>query len=85
MINLLSALALLLVLALPTLALDPATPLQGAAQTVESKQPTEKAPRKLKVALALGGGGTRGFAHIGVLRVFERQGIPIDMIAGTSM
>lgn len=44
----------------------------------------EEAP-KLKVALALGGGGTRGAAHVGVLKVFKEAGIPVDMIAGTSM
>ncbi len=38
-----------------------------------------------RVALALGGGAVRGAAHIGVLRVFEREGIPVDFIAGTSM
>ena len=38
-----------------------------------------------KIGLALGGGGARGMAHIGVLRVFEREGIPIDVIAGTSI
>ena len=37
------------------------------------------------VGLALGGGGTRGFAHIGVLQVLEENKIPIDYIAGTSM
>jgi NTE family protein len=37
-----------------------------------------------KVGLALGGGAARGLAHIGVLEVLEREGIPIDMIAGTS-
>lgn len=37
-----------------------------------------------KVGLALGGGGARGLAHIGVLRVFEQAGIPVDLIAGTS-
>lgn len=35
--------------------------------------------------LALGGGGARGFAHIGVLEVFEEKGIRISGIAGTSM
>ncbi len=38
-----------------------------------------------KIGLALGGGGARGLAHIGVLKVLEREGIPIDAIAGTSM
>lgn len=42
-------------------------------------------PARLKVGLALGGGGTRGAAHVGVLRVLKQQGIPIDFIAGTSM
>lgn len=37
------------------------------------------------IALALGGGGARGFAHIGVLRALEKEGIPIGMIVGTSM
>jgi predicted acylesterase/phospholipase RssA/CRP-like cAMP-binding protein len=35
--------------------------------------------------LALGGGGARGFAHIGALRAFSEAGVSIDMIAGTSM
>jgi len=38
-----------------------------------------------KVGLALGGGAARGLAHIGVLEVLEEEGIPIDMIAGTSI
>jgi NTE family protein len=38
-----------------------------------------------KVGLALGGGGVRGLAHVGVLKVFEREGIPLDLIVGTSM
>jgi NTE family protein len=38
-----------------------------------------------KIGLALGGGAARGLAHIGVLRVLERDGIPVDMITGTSI
>lgn len=38
-----------------------------------------------KVGLALGSGAARGLAHIGVLEVLQKEGIPIDMIAGTSM
>ena len=38
-----------------------------------------------RIGLALGGGGARGLAHIGVLRVFEQEGIPIDLIVGTSI
>ncbi|MFH1046633.1 MAG: patatin-like phospholipase family protein [Candidatus Omnitrophota bacterium] len=41
--------------------------------------------RKFKVALALGGGGVRGLAHIGVLKVLEQAKIPLDLIVGTSM
>jgi NTE family protein len=37
-----------------------------------------------KVGLALGGGGVRGFSHIGVLNVLEEDGIAIDLIVGTS-
>lgn len=38
-----------------------------------------------KVALVMGGGGTRGCAHVGVLRVLHDAGVPIDFIVGTSM
>jgi len=41
--------------------------------------------KKKRVGLALGGGGARGLAHIGVLRVLEKEEIPIDLIAGTSI
>jgi NTE family protein len=37
-----------------------------------------------KVGLALGGGAARGLAHIGVLEALDKEGIPVDMIAGTS-
>lgn len=37
-----------------------------------------------KVGLALSGGAARGLAHVGVLAVLQQEGIPIDMIAGTS-
>jgi NTE family protein/lysophospholipid hydrolase len=37
------------------------------------------------IGLVLGGGGARGFAHIGVLRALHEAGIPVDMIGGTSM
>jgi NTE family protein len=41
--------------------------------------------RRKRIGLALGGGGGRGLCYIGVLRVFEQEGIPIDVIAGTSI
>ncbi|MFA5746735.1 MAG: patatin-like phospholipase family protein [Candidatus Paceibacterota bacterium] len=37
-----------------------------------------------KIGLALGGGGARGYAHIGVIKALEKNNIPIDLIAGTS-
>ena len=37
-----------------------------------------------KVGIALGGGGTRGFAHLGVLKALEEKGIKIDIVSGTS-
>ena len=39
----------------------------------------------IRVGLVLGGGGARGIAHIGVLKVLERERIPVHAIAGTSM
>ena len=42
------------------------------------------APRK-KVAVVLSGGGAKGMAHIGVLKVLEKAGIPVDIVTGTSM
>ena len=38
-----------------------------------------------KVALVLSGGGARGFAHIGVLRVLKEMRVPVDMVVGVSM
>ena len=46
--------------------------------------PPAPAP-KPKIALVLGGGAARGFAHVGVIRVLEQEKIPIDMIVGTSV
>jgi len=47
------------------------------------KTPPQK-HKKVKIGLALGGGGTRGIAHIGVIKAFEEKGIQFDLIAGTS-
>jgi len=47
-------------------------------------QTPERKPNR-KLGLALGGGGARGLVHIGVLKVLEREGIPIACLAGTSM
>jgi len=50
------------------------------------KQPdTVKHKPAPKVALVLGGGGSRGFAHVGVIKALEAQGIVPDIIVGTSV
>jgi len=41
--------------------------------------------KKPAIGIALGGGFARGLAHVGVLKVFEEEGIPISFIAGTSV
>lgn len=38
-----------------------------------------------KIGVAFSGGGAKGFAHVGVLKVLEEVGIPVDYITGTSM
>lgn len=52
--------------------------------TGDGRFQVQKVNRKT-MALALGGGGVRGAAHVGVLRVLEEQKIPIDYIVGNSM
>lgn len=57
-------------------------------QALYGQDPTTTAghpPTRKKVAVVLSGGGAKGMAHIGVLKVLERAGIPIDIITGTSM
>ncbi len=51
---------------------------------VNSYSQEEPKPRK-KIGLVLSGGGAKGFAHIGVLKVIEEAGLKIDYIGGTSM
>lgn len=41
--------------------------------------------KKVKIGLSLGGGGARGFAHIGAIKAFEENNIKFDMVAGTSV
>lgn len=45
----------------------------------------QEATHKPKVGLVLSGGGAKGFAHVGVLKVLEEAKIPVDYIAGTSI
>jgi len=61
-----------------------------AQAPVQPPEPSPVAPSletlsRPKIGLALSGGGARGAAHIGVLRVLEELHIPVDYIAGTSM
>ena len=50
-----------------------------------SRRPPSVSPRIPAIGLALGGGFARGIAHIGVLKVLEKEGIPIRVVAGTSV
>ena len=45
----------------------------------------KKKQPKLKLGLALGSGGAKGFAELGALRAFEENGIEFDVVAGTSI
>lgn len=61
-----------------------------SACATTGKTEGDKAPQAFrevlpKVGIALGGGGARGFAEIGVLRVLEQEKIPIDIVVGTSV
>jgi NTE family protein len=51
----------------------------------DSQSATQPPTKRLKIGVALEGGGALGLAHIGVLQWFEDHHIPIDYIAGTSM
>ena len=62
--------------------------LKRQAGVLKRQAHPEPEPQTLgppKIGLALGGGFARGLAHIGVLKVFEQEHIPIDFIAGTSV
>lgn len=49
--------------------------------SVMAQQPTKRP----KVGVVLSGGGAKGVAHIGALKVIEEVGIPVDIVVGTSM
>jgi NTE family protein len=76
----------LICLALPLLlaacASKPVAPTIDAPLAV--KPAPAPLPRKIKVGLALGGGAARGFAHIGVIKALEAQGIYPEIVVGTS-
>ena len=58
--------------------------LEDKIQTIK-KLKNDKDRNDLKVALVLSGGGAKGYAHLGVLRVLEKENIKIDYITGTSI
>ncbi len=66
-------------------------PAQAQAQARSGpaeRQPQEQTPgqaQRPRIGLVLSGGGTRGFAHIGVLRVLQELRVPVDLVVGTSM
>jgi len=61
-----------------------ASSASGAGADAEDGQPAQVSLRP-KICLVLSGGGARGLAHVGVLKVLEELKVPIDCIAGTSM
>lgn len=56
-----------------------------SAPVVDNQSAASNTQRRPRIGLALGGGGSRGAAHVGVLKVLKEENIPIDMIAGTSI
>ena len=62
-------------------------PILAAAQEPSTPQETPRTPAKqrLKIGVALEGGGALGLAHIGVLQWLEEEHVPVDYVAGTSM
>jgi NTE family protein len=77
-------------IALASLAILSAAAIVGCksppvAETPVLQPPPEVLPpKKIKIGLALGGGAARGFAHIGVIKALEAQGIYPDIVVGTS-
>lgn len=61
-----------------------ATPRVTTVAPISAVQPSPKLPAP-KIALVLGGGAVRGFAHIGVIKTLEAHGIVPDMVVGTSV
>ena len=59
--------------------------LCAAAAWAQAARAAGEPPARPRICLVLSGGGARGMAHIGVLKVLEDLKIPIDCIAGTSM
>lgn len=58
---------------------------RAAPPPTQSDPILNASPKRPQIGLVLSGGGARGFAHIGVLKILEENNIPIDYIVGTSM
>jgi NTE family protein len=67
------------------LALAIGQPVGAAAPAATAAAPALAANGRPRIGLVLGGGGAKGFAHIGVIEELERRQIPVDVISGTSM
>ena len=73
-------------LMLPAMASDVQAPfVVSSAKAVAASAPASAPHTRPRIGLVLSGGGARGIAHVGVLKILERERIPIDVISGTSM
>lgn len=63
----------------------PLSSIYATTAAADSSQEASHATVHPRVAVVLSGGGAKGMAHIGVLKVIEKAGIPIDIVTGTSM
>ncbi len=81
--NRLFSLLLFLLAACSQLLASPLFPSRSAG--VADTLPQMVSRQRPRVAVVLSGGGAKGMAHIGVLKVLERAGIPVDIVTGTSM
>ena len=75
---------------LPAMAADVQVPVVTASAKATAAKAAASAPApapqaRPRIGLVLSGGGARGIAHVGVLKILERERIPIDVISGTSM
>ncbi len=62
-----------------------AVPIVGLAASPDEVSAPAAGAKRPKICLVLSGGGARGAAHVGVIKVLEEYRVPIDCIAGTSM
>ncbi|HXU92276.1 MAG TPA: patatin-like phospholipase family protein [Gallionella sp.] len=78
-----NVIAILLLLGTTACTTPPVTPPPPPQPQLPPAQPVVERP-PAKIALALGGGAARGFAHVGVIKALEAQGISADIVVGTS-